>query len=165
MLVIFSQLFRNACINNSFLCWWNDWNGNDVKGNDCVIWYKPVETFPYIGGVGGIVMSWFLSPVFSGLIAMFVFSLTRCLVLRKEFNSNRINWAYPVLIGSTMTINTFFIIYKGAKGLGLDKTPIDIAFGVAFGIGGISALITIPIVPKLKSMFKINLEIIIKLQM
>ena len=121
-----------------------------LKGPSCVIWYKPVETFPYVGGVGGIVMSWFLSPVFSGLIAMFVFSLTRCLVLRKEFNSNRINWAYPVLIGSTMTINTFFIIYKGAKGLGLDKTPIDIAFGVAFGIGGISALITLPLVPRLK---------------
>ena len=121
-----------------------------LKGPSCVIWYKPVETFPYIGGVGGIVMSWFLSPVFSGLIAMFVFFITRCLVLRKEFNSIRINWAYPVLIGSTMTINTFFIIYKGAKGLGLDKTPIDIAFGVAFGIGGISALITLPLVPRLK---------------
>ena len=80
-----------------------------LKGPSCVIWYKPVETFPYIGGVGGIVMSWFLSPVFSGLIAMFVF-ITRCLVLRKEFNSNRINWAYPVLIGSTMTINTFYYL-------------------------------------------------------
>ena len=34
-----------------------------------------------------------------------------------------------------MTINTFFIIYKGAKGLGLDNTPLDMAFGVAFGIG------------------------------
>ena len=33
-------------------------------GSDCVIWFKQVETFPYIGGVGGIIMSWFLSPVF-----------------------------------------------------------------------------------------------------
>ena len=49
-----------------------------------------------------------------------------------------------------MTINTFFIIYKGAKGLGLDKTPLGVAFGVAFGIGGISAIITLPLVPKLK---------------
>ena len=50
-----------------------------------------------------------------------------------------------------MTINAFFIIYKGAKGLGLDKTPLGVAFGAAFGIGGLSALITIPIVPKLKN--------------
>ena len=121
-----------------------------LKGPDCVIWYKAVDTFPYIGGVGGIVMSWVLSPVFSGIIASCVFGITRSLVLRKNFNTNRINWAYPILIGSTMTINTFFIIYKGAKGLGLDKTPLDIAFGVAFGIGGISALVTIPLVPKLK---------------
>lgn len=122
-----------------------------LKGSECVIWYKPVETFPYVGGVGGIVMSWFLSPVFSAVIAMFIFSLTRCLVLRKEFTSSRLNIAYPILIGSTITINTFFIIYKGAKGLGLDKTPLSTAFIVAFGAGGVSALITVPIVPCLKN--------------
>tara|TARA_B110000211_G_C14056763_1_gene543688 strand:- start:243 stop:1706 length:1464 start_codon:yes stop_codon:yes gene_type:complete len=121
-----------------------------LKGPACVIWYKSVDTFPYIGGVGGIVVSWFLSPIFSGIISSIIFGITRSLVLRKDFDTNRINLAYPILIGSTMTINTFFIIYKGAKGLGLDKTPLDIAFGVAFGIGGISALITIPLVPRLK---------------
>ena len=121
-----------------------------LGGADCVIWYKPLDTFPYVGGVGGIVMSWFISPIFSGLIAMFVFFTTRAMVLRHNFNSKRLLLIYPILIGSTITINTFFIIYKGAKGLGLDKTPIDIAFGVAFGAGGICALITIPLVPKIK---------------
>ena len=121
-----------------------------LKGSGCVIWYKPVDTFPFVGGVGGIVMSWVLSPVFSGIFAMIIYSITRSCVLRRDFNSSRINWAYPILIGSTMTINTFFIIYKGAKGLGLHKTSIDVAFGVAFGIGGISAIITLPLVPKLK---------------
>ena len=121
-----------------------------LKGSDCVIWYKSVDTFPYVGGVGGIVFSWVLSPVFSAIIAMFLYSITRAYVLRERFESYRINIAYPLLIGSTMTINTFFIIYKGAKGLGLDKTPLSIAFGSAFGIGGICALITIPLVPKLK---------------
>ena len=121
-----------------------------LGGADCVIWYKPLDTFPYVGGVGGIVMSWFISPIFSGLIAMFVFFTTRAMVLRHNFNSKRLDLIYPILIGSTITINTFFIIYKGAKGLGLDKTPIGIAFGVAFGAGGICALITIPLVPKIK---------------
>ena len=121
-----------------------------LKGSSCVIWYKSVETFPYIGGVVGIVMSWFLSPIFSGIIAAIVFAITRTFVLRKDFNSLRINLAYPLLIGSTMVINTFFIIYKGAKGLGLDKTPVDVAFLVSFGIGILSGLITIPIVPRLK---------------
>ena len=111
---------------------------------------KHLDTFPYIGGVGGIVISWFISPLFSGLIASFIFGTIRSMVLRKDFNSKRINWIYPILIGSTMTINTFFIIFKGAKGLGLHNTPLIIAFPVAFGIGGISAIITIPIVPKIK---------------
>ena len=49
-----------------------------------------------------------------------------------------------------MTINSFFIIYKGAKGLGLDKTDIGVALGSSFGIGIGSALLTIPLVPYLK---------------
>ena len=121
-----------------------------LGGTDCVIWYKSVDTFPYVGGVGGIVISWFISPIFSGLIAFSVFYITRSTVLRKDFNSNRLNYIYPILIGSTITINTFFIIYKGAKGLGLDQTSLEIAFAVAFGAGGICALITVPLVPKLK---------------
>ena len=125
-----------------------------LGGNNCVIWYKPVDTFPFVGGVSGIVMSWFLSPLFSALIAALVFNITRNYVLRQDFNSNRLNLAYPILIGSTMTVNTFFIIYKGAKGLGLDKTPVGIALSIAFGAGGISALITIPLVPKLKNYVK-----------
>jgi len=129
-----------------------------LKGSDCVIWYKPVETFPYVGGVGGIVMSWVLSPLFSGLIACGVFGITRIYVLRKDFNTSRINWAYPILIGSTMTINTFFIIYKRAKGLGLDKTPLEVAFPVAFGIGILSGVVTIPIVPRLKQYVSRKLE-------
>lgn len=129
-----------------------------LKGADCVIWYKPVETFPYVGGVGGIVMSWFLSPLFSAIIAAGVFGATRIYVLRQDFNSYRINWAYPILIGSTMTINTFFIIYKGAKGLGLHKTPLEVAFPVAFGIGILSGIVTIPIVPRLKRYVSGKLE-------
>lgn len=121
-----------------------------LKGADCVIWYKPVDTFPYMGGVSGIVLSWFISPLFSGIIAAFIFGSVRKCVLRKSFDSNRLNIVYPILIGSTLTINAFFIIYKGAKGLGLDKTPLDVAFGSAFGIGAISALITLPLVPRLK---------------
>ena len=129
-----------------------------LKGPDCVIWYKPVETFPYVGGVSGIVLSWFLSPLFSALIASGVFSAIRFSVLRHDFNSERLNFVYPILIGSTITINTFFIIYKGAKGLGLHNTPLDIAFGAAFGAGALSAVLTIPIVPKIKEFVRNKYE-------
>ena len=121
-----------------------------LKGVGCVIWYKPITTFPYIGGVSGIVMSWFISPVFSAIFASGLFYILRLFVLRHDFESKRINWTYPLLIGTTMTINTFFIIYKGAKGLGLDKTPVGVAIGTAFGVGGVFAILTIPFVPRIK---------------
>lgn len=121
-----------------------------LKGVNCVIWYKPVDTFPFVGGVSGIVLSWFLSPLFSAIFAAALFYTLRIFVLRHDFETKRINWTYPLLIGTTMTINTFFIIYKGAKGLGLHKTPVDVAVGTAFGVGFISALATIPFVPKIK---------------
>lgn len=121
-----------------------------LKGVNCVIWYKPVDTFPFVGGVSGIVLSWFLSPLFSAIFAAALFYTLRIFVLRHDFETKRINWTYPLLIGTTMTINTFFIIYKGAKGLGLHKTPVDVAVGTAFGVGFISAMATIPFVPKIK---------------
>jgi len=121
-----------------------------LKGVDCVIWYKPVDTFPFVGGVSGIILSWFLSPLFSAIFAAGLFYVLRIFVLRHEFETKRINWTYPLLIGTTMTINTFFIIYKGAKGLGLHKTPVGVAVGTAFGVGTISAIATIPFVPRIK---------------
>ena len=121
-----------------------------LKGTSCVIWYKPLTTFPYVGGVSGIVLSWFLSPLFSAIFAAGLFYILRIFVLRHDFETKRINWTYPLLIGTTMTINTFFIIYKGAKGLGLDKTPVGIAVGTAFGVGIFFSIVTIPFVPRLK---------------
>merc|ERR1712196_412638 len=114
-----------------------------LKGSDCVVWYKSVETFPYVGGVSGIVLSWFLSPLFSAMFAIFIFSSLRTCVLRHDFNSYRINFTYPILIGSTLTINSFFIIYKGAKGIGLDNIPLEVAIGSSFGIGLFFALLSI----------------------
>ena len=79
-----------------------------LGGSDCVKWYTITSTFPYIGGVSGIVLSWFISPILSGITAICIFSATRCTVLRHDFKSKRLNCIYPVLIGSTITINTFF---------------------------------------------------------
>ena len=123
-----------------------------IVGNDCVIWYKEIDTFPYIGGVGGIVLSWFISPIFSGLISSFIFGLTRQFVLRHNYASKRLNFIYPILVGSTLIINSFFIIYKGAKGIGLDKLPIQQVIGISFGIGTFGGLIIVPFIPKLRKL-------------
>ena len=54
-------------------------------------------------------------------------------------------------MGGTVSLNSFFIIYKGAKGLELDETPLDVACAWAFGIGGVSAVLVIPFIPKISN--------------
>lgn len=121
-----------------------------IGGSSCVKWYEPKDTFPFVGGVSGIVLSWVISPVMSALISGFIFFITRTLVLRTKNSFNRTFISMPIFVGLTLLLNTFFIIYKGAKGLGLHKTPIEVAVGTAFGVGAFSGLIIIPFIPRLK---------------
>ncbi len=125
-----------------------------LAGPNCVIWYKEVDRFPFIGGVAGIVLSWFISPIFSGILSSLIYALIRSFVLRQAYNSKRIIYSYPILVGSTLLINSFFIIYKGAKGLGLDKINAEDAVGYSFAIAGGGAILSIPLVPLIRK--KVN---------
>jgi len=120
-----------------------------IKGSNCVIWYKALDTFPYIGGVFGMVLSWFISPVLSGLISSSLYGIIRVTILRKKYEDKYIYYGFPLLVGITMLLNSFFIFYKGAKGIGLDDTPLGTVIGISFGIGILSGLLTIPALPKI----------------
>jgi len=120
-------------------------------GMDCVIWYKVTDSFPYVGGVSGIVLSWFLSPIFSAIIAGFIFFITRLTVLRRENSFNKSYVLLPVLVGLTLLLNSFFIIYKGGKGIGLDDISESTAILISLGIGVASGLAIVPFIPSLKS--------------
>ena len=122
-----------------------------LGGSECVIWYTPLETFPYVGGVSGIILSWFFSPILSGLIAFCMYYGIRAVVLRHPYESSRIYILYPLLVGSTLTLNTFFIIYKGAKGIGLHKTELGLAIGSAFGAGLVGSCCIMPCIPRLRN--------------
>ena len=127
-----------------------------IAGSNCVVWYKETETFPYIGGVSGIVLSWFISPIFSGIIASILFTILRFSILKESFESYRINIVYPLLVGATLLINSFFIIYKGAKGIGLDDISVHSAVLYSFIISIIGTGLTIPVIPYVKNMIKIK---------
>jgi solute carrier family 20 (sodium-dependent phosphate transporter) len=120
-------------------------------GVSCVNWYSAKDTFPYVDGVLGIVLSWFISPIMAAIICGFIFLMTRLFVLRKKNSFARTFMSIPIYVGLTLVLNTFFIIYKGAKGLGLANTPFGIAVGVAFGIGGFVGIVMIPFLPRLKN--------------
>ena len=120
-------------------------------GTDCVIWYKETDSFPYVGGVSGIVLSWFLSPIFSAIVAGSIFFITRLTVLRRENSFNKSYVLLPVLVGLTLLLNSFFIIYKGGKGIGLDDISESTAILISLGIGLVSGLAIVPFIPTLKS--------------
>ena len=118
-----------------------------LKGARCIVWYEEKELFPYVGGVAGIVLSWVISPVFSAVISSTLYGIIRQVIMRSEHSFTRTKYLFPVLVGGTVSLNAFFIIYKGAKGLGLDETPLNVACAWAFGIGGASGLAIIPFLP------------------
>ena len=123
-----------------------------IAGGECVIWYKYVDNFPYIGGVSGIVLSWFISPVFSAIISSSIFLSLRSFVLRKPYTSNHVIIFYPCLVSITLLINCFFIIYKGAKGIGLDKLSLLESIGYSLGISIFGGLVSVPIVHYIKKL-------------
>jgi hypothetical protein len=60
-----------------------------------------------------IVISWFASPVLSGLIASCAFAMLRHLVLRRENSMELALRTYPVVVGLTIAINGYYIFYYG----------------------------------------------------
>lgn len=68
------------------------------RGPECVVWYREANHFPFIVGITGIVMSWFLSPLFSGMMAATVFGVVRKFVLRSEHSLKRSFWVFPILV-------------------------------------------------------------------
>jgi sodium-dependent phosphate transporter len=121
-----------------------------LKGPECVIWYEKKESFPYIGGVSGIVLSWIISPLFSAILASLFFGGLRSGLLRLKNSFNMSIYVFPFITGSCVTLNTFYIIYKGAKGLGLNDTPFGIACAWSFGLGGGSGLLSLLLIKKAK---------------
>lgn len=121
-----------------------------IGGADCVNWYEPSDSFPYVGGVSGIILSWVISPVFSGILAIIFFAITRAAVLRFPDSFNRAAVSFPIFVGITVTLNIFLIIYKGAKGIGLHNTELWVALVSAFSCGVGVALIMIPFLKCIK---------------
>jgi len=129
-----------------------------AKGGSCVVWHQDTDTFPFVKGVSAIVVSWVLSPLFSGIGAAILFLFCRTFILRSDNSFQRAFIFYPLMLSSTITLYTFFTIYKGAKGLDLDETPLGVAAGISFGIGFGMGLLSIPCMPMLKKSILARLE-------
>mmetsp|Transcript_38607 Transcript_38607/g.91507 ORF Transcript_38607/g.91507 Transcript_38607/m.91507 type:complete len:578 (+) Transcript_38607:91-1824(+) len=119
-----------------------------AKGAGAVTWMGSGGNV--LGGVVGIVLSWVFSPVLSAILAIVLFGGVRVLVLRSQNSYVRSWYVFPVLVFLTVLVNSFFIIFKGAKSKLKGLEPVD-AVWISFVIGGVAALIvTFGVVPFLK---------------
>uniref|UniRef100_A0A7R9VRD9 Phosphate transporter n=1 Tax=Chlamydomonas euryale TaxID=1486919 RepID=A0A7R9VRD9_9CHLO len=118
------------------------------QGSEAIVWSQATDSFPFRAGFVPIVISWFSSPIISGILASGNFLLNRSLILRRD-NAVRLAFvALPLLVMFTVFINVFFILQKGA-GKQLQWSPGHCAW-VAAVVGGGSGIFTaVAIVPLL----------------
>ncbi|XP_066449230.1 sodium-dependent phosphate transporter 1 [Eleutherodactylus coqui] len=85
-----------------------------AKGQEGVKWTELLR----------IVLSWFISPLLSGIMSALLFFLVRMFILRKADPVPNGLRALPVFYACTIGINLFSIMFTGAPMLGFDKIPL-----------------------------------------
>jgi len=88
---------------------------------------------------GLIVLSWFVSPILSGIFAVGLYKSILWAILNRENPVQRTIYFYPVLTSATSFVVVFYTIYKGSPGLGLSDTPLSTALAISFGIAAFIA--------------------------
>lgn len=86
-------------------------------------------------GIRNIVLSWVVSPVAAGVVCAIFFMFTRYVVLQHDNSFQRGLLAIPAYFGVALTIQVFYIIFKGAPSSSLKSAAIGIPVGIAVGVG------------------------------
>ena len=83
-------------------------------GKDAVVWHDidEDEKFPVVG-ISSVVISWFFSPIASGIVAAFFFLGARTAILRSERSYDRTFYFLPLLVFICIFINAFYVLDKG----------------------------------------------------
>ncbi|XP_023598582.1 sodium-dependent phosphate transporter 1 isoform X2 [Trichechus manatus latirostris] len=102
-----------------------------AKGQEGVKWSELIK----------IVMSWFVSPLLSGVMSGILFFLVRAFILRKADPVPNGLRALPVFYACTVGINLFSIMYTGAPLLGFDRLPLWGTILISVGCAVFCALI------------------------
>merc|ERR1719453_3026894 len=118
-----------------------------ARGSSAVTWYKdpspPDKPLP--GGFFGVVLSWFLSPILSGIFSSLLFLGVRCALRSKNAFNNSVR-IYPLLVLFCVTIISLFMLMKGIKSVPEIKSmEVGVKVGVAFGIGAGVAILAFPL--------------------
>uniref|UniRef100_A0A6I8P886 Phosphate transporter n=1 Tax=Ornithorhynchus anatinus TaxID=9258 RepID=A0A6I8P886_ORNAN len=101
-----------------------------AKGQEGVKWSELLK----------IVLSWFISPLLSGIMSAILFFLVSTFILHKADPVPNGLRALPVFYACTVGINLFSIMYTGAPLLGFDKLPLWGTILISVGCAVICAL-------------------------
>ncbi|XP_069800080.1 sodium-dependent phosphate transporter 1 [Dendropsophus ebraccatus] len=102
-----------------------------AKGQEGVKWTELLR----------IVLSWFISPLLSGIMSALLFFLVRMFILRKADPVPNGLRALPVFYACTIGVNLFSIMFSGAPLLGFDKIPLWGIILISVGCSVICALV------------------------
>ena len=90
-------------------------------------------------------LSWFLSPILSGIFSSLLFLGVRCALRSKNAFNNSVR-IYPLLVLFCVTIISLFMLMKGIKSVPEIKSmEVGVKVGVAFGIGAGVAILAFPL--------------------
>tara|TARA_B100001094_G_scaffold151206_1_gene146391 strand:+ start:1349 stop:2716 length:1368 start_codon:yes stop_codon:yes gene_type:complete len=123
-----------------------------ARGFDSITWGLELSNeFPYLTGVSKIVASWLISPIMSGIVSFILFYVLKVIILRRNRSHIKAIYSFPIIVGMTMSINSYFIISKGSKREGWNEMYSDYEkMGISLIIGTISLFITACFMPFLK---------------
>ncbi|NWH26886.1 S20A1 protein, partial [Grus americana] len=102
-----------------------------AKGQEGVRWSELLK----------IVLSWFISPLLSGIMSAILFFLVQRFILRKADPVPNGLRALPIFYACTVGINLFSIMYTGAPLLGFDKLPLWGILLISAGSAVVCALV------------------------
>ncbi|CAH8448525.1 unnamed protein product [Dicrocoelium dendriticum] len=92
-------------------------------------------------GLGKIVLSWFISPVLSGLVSVGVFVIIHYLVLIKDEPLEPALRLLPGFYGAIIVTNLITILLGGSEVFQFNRIPIYGVFIISFGAGTIIVLL------------------------
>ena len=81
-----------------------------------------------------IVVSWFLSPLISGVVSLGFWMVIRQLILRAPNSADRAIKSYPLLVGLTVFVNVLFVVLK------VSDFPVLMTIAGAIVVGIISGI-------------------------
>ncbi|XP_050039132.2 sodium-dependent phosphate transporter 1-B isoform X1 [Dermacentor andersoni] len=109
--------------------------------------------------LGKIVLSWFISPVLSGIVSAVLYMLIQFLILRKEKPLEPGLRSLPFFYGFTLFINIFSVVHDGPQLLRFNLIPWWGAMIVALSIALISVIVVwFFIVPRLRATIERDLS-------